>query len=62
MSRKRSPPHQHPLFLQFLIVIRYIRRTQPRLVLLENVSVFCATSFSSTDRSTKADSNTSGHS
>jgi len=42
MSRKKSPPHQHPLFPQFLIVIRYIRRTQPRLVLLENVSFFFA--------------------
>jgi len=40
MSRKRSPPHQHPLFRQVLIVIRYIRRAQPRLNLLKSVLGF----------------------
>jgi len=40
MTRKRHSPDTHPLFAQFEIVVSYIRRTSPRLALLENVLGF----------------------
>ena len=37
-SRTRVPPEQHPLFKNAVLQVKYLRKVQPRIALLENTS------------------------
>ena len=40
MTRRSRPPQEHPLYKEFLVVCQYIKKTEPKTCLLENVCAF----------------------
>ena len=40
MSRRSRPPQDHPLYKEFAVVCKYIKKTEPKTCILENVVAF----------------------
>jgi hypothetical protein len=40
MTRRSRPPQEHPLYKEFAVVCKYIKKTEPKTCLLENVNAY----------------------